>query len=141
MDDPVFMNSTVLITEYNNKGATGFVLNKIFERNLNELVEFRNSKPYPIFNGGPVGQEHLYFIHMRPDIIEQGRKIQEGLYFGGDFKQAVEAINNDTIENGQLKIFKGYCGWDAGELEAELEEGSWELLAVDSFNLFAGNKL
>lgn len=136
MDDPIFMNSTVLITEHNNEGATGFMLNKIFERNLNELVEFQRSKPYPIFNGGPVGQEHLYFIHTRPDLIEHGEKIYDRLYFGGDFKQAVNAINNRTIKSNQLKIFKGYCGWDAGELEAELAEGSWAMLKVDRVDIF-----
>jgi putative transcriptional regulator len=27
----------------------------------------------------------------------------------------------------EVKIFVGYCGWDAGELESEIEEGSWEV--------------
>ena len=40
-------------------------------------------------------------------------------------EQVIEAINTRAADKEEIQIFIGYCGWDAGELEAELEEGSW----------------
>ncbi len=128
MDDPNFINVTVLITELNPGGAVGFIVNKTFPGKLNELLEFHHCESYPIADGGPVDREHLFFIHKRPDLIEEGREIGNGLYVGGNFKQAIAAINQGSIENKQLSIFIGYCGWDKGELEAEISEGSWVIL-------------
>lgn len=125
LNDTIFEQSVILITEYNEKGALGFIINKSFGRMLNELEEFKHSLPFPIYTGGPVDQEHLYFVHQRPDLIADGKLIAEGIYLGGNFQQAVEGINNRTLTTADLKIFIGYCGWDGAELESEIEEGSW----------------
>jgi putative transcriptional regulator len=120
-----FADAVIVLAEFNEKGALGFVINRSFERTLNQLEEFKEALPFPIYEGGPVDQEHLYFVHQRPDIIEQGVAVDNGIYLGGNFKQAVKAINNRTITTADLKLFVGYCGWNTGELEAEIEEGSW----------------
>jgi len=125
MDDPNFKKATVFITEQNEQGAMGFVVNKAFERPLNELVEFSSSPAFPLFAGGPVDKEHLYFIHRRNDLIPEGNLITDGIYVGGNFKKAIEHINNKNLSTADIKIFIGYCGWDANELEAEITEGSW----------------
>jgi putative transcriptional regulator len=125
LNDTIFEQTVILIAEYNEKGALGFIINKSFGRTLNELEEFKHSHPFPIYTGGPVDQEHLYFLHQRPDVIADGTLIAEGMYLGGNFQQAVEAINNRTLTTVDVKIFIGYCGWDAGELEAEIVEESW----------------
>lgn len=125
LNDTYFQDSLILITEYNEKGALGFIINRSFNRTLNELEEFKYSLPFPVYEGGPVDQEHLYFVHQRPDIIQEGAAIGDGMYMGGNFAQAVEAINNRIITTADLKLFVGYCGWNKGELEAEIEEGSW----------------
>ena len=39
--------------------------------------------------------------------------------------QVIEAMNTNSVSDQQIQLFIGYCGWDVGELEAELEEGSW----------------
>lgn len=127
MEDPVFKNAILYITEYNDKGAVAFIINQIFERRLNELVEFSGSPAFPLYNGGPVDKEHLFFIHSRPDLIAGGEKITDAIYWGGDFKKAIGHINNKTLTATGIKIFIGYCGWGAGELEAEIEEGSWKI--------------
>jgi putative transcriptional regulator len=125
LNDTVFEQTVILLAEYNEKGALGFSINKAFGRYLNELEEFKDCLPFPIYTGGPVDPEHLYFVHQRPDIISNSELIADGIYIGGNFKQAVAAINNHTITTADLKIFIGYCGWHKGELEAEIEEGSW----------------
>ncbi|THU38446.1 YqgE/AlgH family protein [Niastella caeni] len=125
LNDTVFENSVVFITEYNDKGAMGFVVNQKFPRKLNELEEFKTIKPFPIYLGGPVDQEHLYFIHQRPDLIEGGVPVTDNIYFGGNFKQAVIHINNQIITEKDCMIFLGYCGWDHHELDEEIAEGSW----------------
>lgn len=128
LNDTVFSQVIILITEYNAKGALGFVLNKPFGRTLNELEEFKDSRDVQLYEGGPVDQEHLFFIHRRPDVIEEGVQVGNGIYYGGHFQQAVEGINNKSLTAKDLKIFVGYCGWDTNELEAEIEEGSWEIM-------------
>jgi putative transcriptional regulator len=125
MDDDNFQQSVVFIAEHNANGAMAFVVNKLADRCLNELVEFSSSPSFPLYNGGPVDTAHLFFIHRRNDIIADGTLIIDNIYLGGDFKQAVTHINNKVLTQADIKIFIGYCGWDNGELEAEIAEGNW----------------
>lgn len=131
LDNSIFEKAVVFITEYNAKGAIGFIVNKPFARKLNELQEFSYLRDFPLYNGGPVNQEHLFFIHRRPDIIEGGVPVYSNIFSGGNFTQAVTAINNYTLTESDIKIFVGYCGWDYAELEEEMEEGSWDTAAAD----------
>jgi putative transcriptional regulator len=135
LNGSLFENAVIYITEYNEKGAMGFVVNQQFPRKLNELEEFKNRKPFPIHLGGPVDQEHLYFIHQRPDLIEGGEPVTGTIFLGGNFKSAVQHINSHILTEKDIKVFIGYCGWDYHELDAEIAEGSWEV--QETGNLFS----
>jgi putative transcriptional regulator len=129
LDGSFFEKSVILLTEYNEKGAMGFVINKLFPRQFNELEEFSNSIPFPLYDGGPVDREHLFFVHRRPDLIKGGVPLSGNSFtcLGGDFREAVKLINNNTLTGKDIRLFIGYCGWDSGELEAEIAEGSWQV--------------
>jgi len=122
-----FENTTILIVEHNEEGSVGFVVNRSFEKSLNELIEFNYSKPFPLMDGGPVDRDHLFVLHKRPNLIDGGKAIPNGLYLGGNMEQVIEAINTKGATDQEFQLFIGYCGWDLGELEAELKEGSWTL--------------
>ena len=123
-----FEHTTILIVKHNNEESVGLVTNISFPKSLHELIEFNQSKPFPLMDGGPVDREHLFVLHKRPDLIDGGEQVTQDLYLGGNMDQVIEAINNRGANNQEIQIFIGYCGWDAGELEAEVEEGSWVLI-------------
>lgn len=125
LDNTFFESTKVFVTSCNADGAIGFVVNRPFGASLHELEEFRHCRPFPLYEGGPVDGEHLFFLHQRPDVIEGAEPVGNGIYFGGDFQQAVAGIGDQHFTASDIKIFVGYCGWDAGELEAEIAEGSW----------------
>jgi len=120
-----FEDITILLVEHNEAGSTGFVTNKAFGKSLNDLLEFNHAKPFPLMDGGPVDREHLFVLHKRPDLIEGGKQLTDGLYLGGNMEQVIEAINTSSASDHQIQLFIGYCGWDVGELGAEVDEGSW----------------
>ncbi len=134
LQDANFEKAVIVITEHNEKGASGFVVNKVFPRKLNELEEFKNDKAFPLFAGGPVDTENIFMLHKRPDIIEGSTHLFGNIYIGGDFKLALQYINAGCDNN--IKLFIGYCGWDDGELEAEIEEGSWVVVDGAEYFLF-----
>jgi putative transcriptional regulator len=120
-----FENTTILIVKHNEKGSLGFVTNKPYGKSLHELIEFNHSKAFPLMDGGPVDREHLFVLHKRSDLIDGGDLVSNGLYLGGNIAQVIELINYSNVSKEEIQIFIGYCGWDLGELEAEVEEGSW----------------
>ncbi len=136
-NDTNFVQVIIFIAEHNEKGAMGFVINKKFARALNELEEFKQSINFPLYEGGPMDKEHLYFVHRRPDVIEGGTLIANSIYLGGNFKQAVTHLNNKTINANDIKIFIGYCGWDCNQLEEEVAEGSWIIADTAEQNIFS----
>ena len=122
-----FEHTIILLVKHNEEGSLGFVTNKPFGKSLNELVEFSHAKPIPIMDGGPVDREHLFVLHKRPDLIDGGEQIANELYLGGNMQQVIEAINTMGDNKQDIQLFIGYCGWDVGELEAEIEEESWTI--------------
>ncbi|MCK7559801.1 YqgE/AlgH family protein [Chitinophaga sedimenti] len=76
LDDTVFQNTLIYITEYNDNGATGFVVNQPFSRSLNELEEFKHLPPFPIHVGGPVDQEHLFSFTGVPILFRAAHQWQ-----------------------------------------------------------------
>lgn len=136
LEDPYFDKAVIYLAEINPYGALGFVINNLYPRVLNELVEFKQSKAFPLYEGGPVKTESIFLIHRRPDLIEAGSCITEPVYLGGNIQQAVQHINDGSISEKEIKLFLGYCGWDYGELEDEVAEGSWLVLNSKDLNVF-----
>ncbi|MDP1973536.1 MAG: YqgE/AlgH family protein, partial [Sediminibacterium sp.] len=117
-----------------------FILNKKTDQILGDVVEIADGLTLPVFEGGPVEQQTLHFIHRRPDIITEGIEISTGIYWGGDFDVAIAALHNKEITDSQIRFFIGYSGWSAGQLQEEVEEKSWIITTPDvgiSFSLEA----
>ena len=139
LNDTSFEHVAIVITEHNENGTIGYVFNQPFPRSFNELEEFKDSVPIPLYAGGPVQTDMLYFMHCRPDLIAGGDLVAADVYMNGDFKKAVQLLNNGSLSIHEVRLFIGYCGWDANELEAEIEEGSWYVTDAPVNTVFAAS--
>jgi putative transcriptional regulator len=74
----------------------------------------------PLFDGGPVGKEQMFFLHSMPDVITGGTLIQKGIYWGGDFDVVIDLIKTKQITETDIRFFIGYSGWGEGQLAEEL---------------------
>lgn len=122
--DVSFNRSIVLLADHNADGSIGFILNKPLEYNINDLVPEIEAN-YKVYNGGPVEQDNLYFIHKVPELIPNSIEISLGIFWGGDFSKVSELIGSKTIKENDIRFFLGYSGWDSNQLESELRANSW----------------
>ena len=122
--DVSFNRSIVLIADHSQEGSIGFILNKPLDYTINELVP-EVEAPYKVYNGGPVEQDNLYFIHKIPKLIPESIEISLGIFWGGDFNKVAELIAKGAINENDIRFFLGYSGWDANQLEVELKANSW----------------
>lgn len=132
MMDPNFKRSVVLLTEYEEAGAIGFILNQRSDLLLNELISDLGETDFPVFIGGPVANDTLHFVHSCYDKINSGIEIREGVYWGGNFETLRILLNTNQLNHDEIKFFIGYSGWSPGQLADEISHNSW--LVTDKFN-------
>ena len=127
LSDGIFDGTVVLLLDADENGTVGVVLNRVSPIELSRALpqwEHLVSVPPGLFDGGPVSQQGAVCVArpLDPDDEPPGWR---RLY------QHVGLLNLDTpveIAEGayrDLRIFAGYAGWDAGQLEAELAAGMW----------------
>jgi putative transcriptional regulator len=122
--DLSFNRSVILLADHNEDGSVGFIMNKPLKYTINDLIPEINAS-FKIFNGGPVEQDNLYFIHNIPDLIPNSIEISNGIYWGGDFESTKDLINKGKIRKENIRFFLGYTGWEEQQLEKEMEANSW----------------
>lgn len=122
--DISFNRSVILLADHTVDGSVGFILNKPLKYSVSDLVPDIEAN-FKIYNGGPVEQDNLYFIHNIPDIIADSIEISNGIYWGGDFDLAKKLINEGLIKKENIRFFLGYTGWAAQQLEDEMQSNSW----------------
>jgi len=126
LQDLYFQRSVVLLVEHNKKGSMGFVLNKKTDLQVNSFfTELKKMPVMPIYLGGPVCPNRLFFIHSLGNIIPDTIKINDSLYFDGDFEALKQYILSGNPIEGKVKFFLGYSGWTEGQLGKEISSDSW----------------
>ncbi|MBX7044916.1 MAG: YqgE/AlgH family protein [Ignavibacteria bacterium] len=139
MQDPNFKRSVVLLCEHNETGTFGFVINKITELTLNDVVVDFPDFDAPVYFGGPVQPNTLQFIYRGNDIIANSIEITEGIYWGGSFEELKDLIREGAVSSENFLFLVGYCGWDEGQLENEMQQNSWVVADANEENVFAEN--
>lgn len=139
-----FIRSVVYLTEHNEDGSVGFLLNKPLDLKVSDVVKELRGISLPLFLGGPVGRDSLFYIHTLGNKIEDSRLIDQGVFWGGDFEQIIKAVQTGAGNEKNLRFFVGYSGWDSGQLDAELNRNSWvvaptnkeEVMNLETTNLW-----
>lgn len=125
LKDPNFLRSVVLVCEHHAEGSFGFVLNKLYDQPLGDVVSELEDFSFPLFYGGPVQMDTIHFLHKRPDLLDDGIEIIDGIYWGGQFEDAVRLIKGGDLTEKDIRFYLGYSGWGQGQLEDELRTKSW----------------
>jgi len=133
--DRSFNRSVVLLTSHNINGSVGFIFNKPLDINLKDIIPELNLE-IPLYHGGPVAKNNLYFVHSVPNLIPQSEKIGDNLFWGGNFEIVKKLLLEGKLNNEDIRFFLGYSGWETKQLEAELNMESWLVIKNNYDNIF-----
>ncbi len=128
----IFSRSVVLIIEHNENGAFGLILNKKNQNMSSSLLTIFGF-PVELYEGGPVENDKVFFILKGKKITENFTEINREFYFTEDVDSVIACILDGTTNISDIKVFSGYSGWSALQLESELQRKVWTI--VDVYNL------
>lgn len=136
MGDYFFGRSVVLLAEHNEEGSFGTILNKPISAKFNEVVKDFPEFNAPVYLGGPVDTENLFYIHTKGDLIPESLEIIDGVFWGGDIEMLKEMMLLKTVQPQDIRFFIGYSGWAAQQLDQELEKNSWIIARTTTEQVF-----
>lgn len=125
MKDPNFKRTVVLLTEHNEEGSFGLVLNRPSLFGVNDMLHNFPKFKAQMFIGGPVGMDRLNFLHAYGEIIPNSHHVIDNLYWNGDYDALKQGIADKKIMPHNIKFFVGYAGWGPEQVEDEMDEQSW----------------
>lgn len=167
LPDPNFDRTVVMLLATGEEGALGLVLNRPSHMDVGEPLpqwEHLAAEPAVLFLGGPV--QHQAVICLGRNLTQTGLGSGPGPELGdlfgavGDdaldeegwddeegWKEVAPGVGTVDLDRDpdevigrvrQVRLFAGYAGWAAGQLEAEIEAGAWWVVDAqpeDAFTL------
>ncbi len=148
LDGSVFERTVIVMVHHDEEGAMGFIANKALEMDFGSLLELVDMErdqiaescyDKEVFFGGPVRVEQLWVIYrglLEDDGAQERSLVDDGeVRFHPDWALSGTSTSIESFAFGtggnQFRPFVGYAGWGPGQLESEIEEGSWLMLDFD----------
>jgi putative transcriptional regulator len=134
LQDPNFRRAVVLLGEHGDEGAMGIVLNRVSGVLVDDAVPPMSplaGPDEPVYLGGPVQPQAVVvladFVHpANADVV-----VESVGFLPGEIDNVA-----GVGELRRVRVFAGYAGWAPGQLEGELEEGSWIVLDARASDVF-----
>lgn len=140
LQESCFARAVIYMCSHNGAGAMGIVVNyPVANVGISDVMEQLNIKntgqrSLPVHFGGPVESNRGFIIHSDEFIANGTIYRQDGVAVtsNADVLQAI--AGGGGPRQGMLAL--GYAGWSAGQLEAEMESGSWITVSANKRLLF-----
>lgn len=133
--DTYFRRSVVLLTEHNEKGSVGFVLNNPVAVKVNDVLANFPEIDSDVSIGGPVGTNTVHYLHTLGDLLPNSVNVIDNIYWGGDFEVLKQLIERGAASVSQVRFFIGYSGWEPEQLDKEISEDSWIVSEMKSSDI------
>jgi len=120
-----FHRTVILVCQHDAEGAFGLVLNRTIGRNLGEVLAgdlTDRLRELPLFNGGPVQEEVVSYLHS--DAFLPEANVLPNLALGHSLDHLLE-LGDSYSPAQKIKVFSGYAGWSAGQLDDEMRRDTW----------------
>ena len=159
LEEPTFHQTVILMLVFGpSEGALGVVLNRPNEVPVAALLpgwEHLAAPPDSVFVGGPVARDQVICLATLKPSVGVGPDAEPvpgcaplpladgGLGASGSVagRLATVDLNRDPSEVedaiSRVRLFSGYAGWSAGQLEGELRSGSWLVLPAQEGDAFS----
>ena len=141
LQDPNFADTVVLMLDVNDEGALGVVLNRPSPVLVADVLEPWHrvvAEPEVLFRGGPVGVDGALAVARLRDAGQEpvGWRHVAGLLGMVDLDTPTELVDPSVAS---MRVFAGYAGWGAGQLEGEVDRGDWYVVAAEAGDAFRGD--
>ncbi|MCC6579480.1 MAG: YqgE/AlgH family protein [Phycisphaeraceae bacterium] len=141
--DPNFFHTLVLLVQHGEEGALGLIINRPTQAKLTEVWNQVSEGPCGmeavLHQGGPC-EGPLMVLHEEPELSQvtviPSSGVSPGLHFCTDEEKIRWLVERASMPS---RFFVGYAGWTAGQLEQELDSGSWLLAPATSEVVFASD--
>jgi putative transcriptional regulator len=121
-----FRRAVVLVLEHNEDGAMGLILNRVSETPVGQavpdLAELAGADEL-VRLGGPVGPQAVIALGEFEDTSEASTTLVGSLGI----------VDPDRTPSSlqRMRVFAGYAGWAAGQLDGELEQDAWIVASAE----------
>lgn len=120
-----FQRTVVLICQHDAQGALGLVLNRVTDSKAGDMIEGdlpEALKEHLLYLGGPVQPSALSYLHT--DAFIPDADVLPNLALGHSLEGLVE-LGESFSPTRQVRLYAGYAGWSAGQLEDEIKREAW----------------
>jgi putative transcriptional regulator len=134
-----FHRTVVLICQHDAEGAFGLIINRTSDNKVGEMLvaDLPDAlKEQPLYAGGPVQPATLSFLHT--DTYLPQANVIANLDLGHSLDSLVE-IGQTFSSSKQVRVFAGYSGWGAGQLDDEMRRKAWVAHPASIDLVFAEN--
>jgi putative transcriptional regulator len=142
LSDPNFTRTVVLIVHYDEGGAMGLVINRRAPVPLDSVAPRLSATLGPAAElryGGPVALDGLHVLVRAASVPEGSFHVFGDVHLCGA-PAAVERIAAEGGAQRRVRVFAGYSGWGAGQLDRELERGDWIVRPATADDVFGGGE-
>ncbi|MCK5891967.1 YqgE/AlgH family protein [Aeromicrobium sp.] len=139
--DGVFARSVVFLLDHDDDGALGVIVNRPLESELHQVLPAWTSSatsPTLLFQGGPVATDGALAVGVLADPVSADGPPSGWRPMAG--RVGLVDLDGPPPAPRQLvglRVFAGYAGWSAGQLEGEVDEGSWLVVEADPADLIS----
>ena len=137
--DSAFNQTVVLLSQYDEKkGSFGLVINDPSNVPLSEgfpeITELKRVQEH-IYLGGPMERSRVFLLIRSAHQPQESVRLFDHVFFS--ISQKVLEEHAPASGAGEsVKVFAGYSGWGAGQLEMEIKSGHWSVWKADAQMIF-----
>jgi putative transcriptional regulator len=140
LDNSHFGQSVIYLVEHGEDGTLGLIVNRSSDISLFEAVpdiEDKLTTAHALYYGGPVGLPMILMLIRSESATKGMAHVANDVYVSSD-RRVLDEVIAAKKPVSEVRFYIGHSGWAPGQLDSELERGSWHVVAADTDVIFSG---
>lgn len=136
--DPNFAETVIVLVQHDEEGTLGLIVNrqtKVPISRLSRDLQSAKGRSEPLYLGGPVETSGIMGLIRTATKLEDAKHMFADVYMISS-KAAMEKAMASSYDSKTFRLYLGYAGWDAGQLEYEMGMDAWDVLPANAAIVF-----